>query len=401
MRYFLFVLAVILFSGCKKQSGKETVKPGKYVIMLSLDGFRWDYQDIYNTPTLDSITDNGVRAEMIPVFPTKTFVNHYSIATGLYADHHGIVLNNFYAPDLGENYNMKKNAGDGRFYGGEPLWVTAENQGIKAATLFWVGSEAEIKGKRPTYWHKYNQSMPFEERINRVINWLKMPYVKRPHLIMWYYHEPDASGHLYGPESEHTKQVVEQIDGWLKEFFKKANKLPLADSIDFIILSDHGMTALSQVKQVILDDYVDTSKIDIINGGNPVYNLKIKEGYKDEVLNTLKSIENINVWEHGKLPGRLHYGNNPRTLDVTVVAKPGWSLYWSWQNKNGKGTHGYDNEFKDMHAIFYAIGPDFKTGFKPEKFENVNIYPLVCKLLRLKPSGNDGDINKIKEILKN
>jgi len=398
MKKIFWIALISLLIGCNRP--QQNVKNSKkYVIILSLDGFRWDYPDLYNTPVLDSIAKNGVRGEMIPVFPTKTFVNHYTLATGLYADNHGIVLNNFYAPDLGENYNMKTTAGDGKFYGGEPVWVTAEKQGVKAATLFWVGSEAEIKGKRPTYWYKYNQSLSFDDRINQVINWLKLPYEKRPHLIMWYYHEPDASGHHNGPESEKTKEIVEQIDSWLGSFMKKLNTLPLADSVDFIIVSDHGMAKLSPDKQVIIDDYIDTSMLQIINGGNPVYNFKIKEGYKQKVLNKLSEIDNIDFWEHGKLPERLHYGKNPRTLDVTVVAKPGWGLYFSWQNKNGKGTHGYDNSFRDMDAIFFATGPDFKKDYKKSKFENVDIYPLLCKLLNLQPAKNDGKLDEIKDVL--
>ncbi len=396
--WILFFSLLVL--GCtEKQVEGQPRKPSRYVVVLSLDGFRWDYPDLYETPTFDSIAQVGVRAEMVPVFPSKTFVNHYSLATGLYADHHGIVLNNFYAPDLKRNYSMKKTAGDGVFYGGEPLWVTAEKQGVKAATLFWVGSEAKIDGYRPSYWYKYNQSMPFDERIDQVISWLKLPYDKRPHLIMWYYHEPDGSGHHYGPESEQTKQMVEQLDSWVGDFFTQARTLPQFDSIDFIILSDHGMTSLSPERQIILDDHVDTSMLEIINGGNPVFNFKVKEGFEDEVYQALKNVEHLNVWKHGELPKRFHYGENVRTLDMTLVSDPGWGLYWSWQNKNGKGTHGYDNENRDMHAIFYATGVDFKENFNQDTFINVDVYPLVCKLLGLQPAANDGSLSEVLPML--
>jgi alkaline phosphatase D len=403
MKNILFLLIVISVFGCSVNNTKKTGNTDhgrKYVIVLSMDGFRWDYPDIYNTPTLDSLEKAGVRAELIPVFPTKTFVNHYSLATGLYADHHGIVMNNFYAPDLKKYYSMKKDAGNGTFYGGEPAWVTAEKQGVKAATLFWVGSEAAIEGIRPTYWFKYNQSMPFEDRIDTVISWLQLPYAERPHLIMWYYHEPDYTGHRAGPVSKETGQVVEQLDKWLRDFFTKVKTLPVYDSINFIILSDHGMAALSPDKQIIIDDHIDTAMLEIREGGNPVYNLKAKKGYEQKVFDALKSVEHLQVWQHGKLPERLHYGNNARTLDMTLVADPGWSLYWSWSRKRAKGTHGYDNAFRDMHAIFYASGPDIRKNAGQKPFINVDVYPIITKLLDLEPDNTDGDLNEVDHILK-
>jgi len=406
MKKHILLFSLLLLLGlvsCEGNKNKKSSSGRRYVVMLSLDGFRWDYQEMYNTPVLDSITKAGVKAEsMQPVFPSKTFVNHYSVATGLYADDHGIVLNNFYANDLKKDYNKKDKStvGEGVFYGGEPMWVTAKKQGVKSATLFWVGSEADVMGIRPDYWFKYNQEMPFEARIDTVINWLKLPYAKRPHLIMWYYHEPDYVSHHYGPASNKTEAVVEQIDRWLGDFFKEAKKLPVYDSIDFIIVSDHGMTALSSEKQVILDDYIDTSDLVRYDGWNPNYNIQPKKDKAEKVWKNLTTIPHVKVWKKGSLPERLHYGNNQRIYDFVLVADPGWSVYWSWQNKTGKGAHGYDNSFKDMQAIFYATGPDFKRGYLQPPFPNVDVYPLVIKLLGLHPAKNDGNINEVSGMLK-
>ena len=398
------LLIAVSFSSChSKMETNRTRAAKRYVVMLSLDGFRWDYQDLYYTPTLDSISKAGVRAEsMKPIFPSKTFPNHYTLATGLYADHHGIVLNNFYAKDLGKDYNKKDKStvGDGAFYGGEPMWVTAIKQGEKSATLFWVGSEADVESTRPTYWKKYNQKMPFAARIDTVINWLNLPYAKRPHLVMWYYHEPDHTSHGFGPNSSETKQVVEQIDGWLGDFFREARKLPIYDSIDFIIVSDHGMTELSQERQIVLDDFVDTADLVRFDGWNPNYNFEPKAGNEDKVWQALKKIPHVQLWKHGELPKRFHYGNNLRVYNYVLVAEPGWSVYWSWQHKNGKGAHGYDNDFKDMQAIFYAMGPDFKQGYTQPPFPNVDIYPLVIKLLNLKPAINDGNLKDVSGMLR-
>ncbi len=370
--------------------------------MLSLDGFRWDYPSRFDTPVLDSFEKAGVFAELTPCFPSKTFPNHYSIATGLYPDHHGIVLNDFYAPGLNRSYSIpdRNSVGDGVFYGGEPIWVTAQKQGINNAVLFWVGSEADVQGIRPQRWYNYNQSLPFESRIDSIVSWLELPESQRPHLILWYYHEPDYTGHKDGPYGEKTKETVEQLDKWLGKFFTQMRKLPNFEKLNFIITSDHGMGEISKDKSMFLTQLIDTSDIEIINGGNPVFNLKVKPGKLEKVYRRLKAEAHLSVWKHDSLPARLHYGTNPRTLDLTVVADTGWSLYKTPKKHFGKGAHGYDNAWKAMHAVFYAAGPAFKKGYRQPVFENVNIYPLIAHILNIKPAKTDGDLDIVKGMLK-
>ena len=399
-KLLVFLLAIpLLFSACKTNRPEQ--KP--YLIMLSLDGFRWDYPEKANTPVLDSLKEVGaVAASLKPSFPTKTFPNHYSIATGLYPDHHGIVLNRFYAPDLKMTYSIsdRSKVADGIFYGGDPLWNLAEKQGVKTATLFWVGASADVGGSRSSHWSFYDETLPFNSRIDSLVSWLNLPEAQRPHLIMWYYHEPDLSGHIYGPDSEELKTEVEKLDAYLGDFFTAMRKLPLFDQLNFIVTSDHGMAQLSADKQVLLDQYVDTSDLEIINGGNPVYNFKVKDGKLDEVFEGLSAAPHLQVWKHKSLPERLHYGNNIRTLDITVAADPEWSAYWSWKIGKSKGTHGYDNDFKDMHAIFYAAGPAFKKNLLQPTFNNVDIYPLIGKILKLKVPPTDGNINHVEGMLR-
>ena len=338
-----------------------------------------------------------------PSFPTKTFPNHYTIATGMYPDNHGIVLNNFYAPDLSKNYSLRdrKSIADGSFYGGEPIWVTAEQQNLKAATLFWVGATAEIKNKRPSFWSYYDEKLPFESRIDSIYSWLNLPETKRPHLIMAYYHEPDLTGHIDGPDSQELIAEVEKLDNYLNTLFTKLRKLDVYSQLNFIITSDHGMSNISKEKQIILDQIIDTADIEYWDGSNPNYNLKVKEGLIDKVFSELKSKQNnYQVWKHGELPERLHYGNNTRTHDLILVPKKGWSIYWSWASSNSVGTHGFDNDIKDMHAIFYAAGPAFKSDYTHPIFENVNLYVLFAEILDLKPAQTDGSITNVEEMLK-
>lgn len=411
MKKLLLLLLVfpILFS-CegiienKVNSGVKVEEEDPYLIILSLDGFRWDYTKNANTPTFDSLAKIGVQAESLkPSFPTKTFPNHYSIATGLYPDHHGIVLNRFHAPDLGKNYSISKRETiiDGDFYGGLPMWNVAEIQGTKSATLFWVGASADVNGMHASHWSLYNEELTLESRIDSLVNWLSVSEQKRPHLIMWYYHEPDAVGHHYGPNSAEVVSEVEKLDAFVGNFFTAMRKLPIYDKLNFIITSDHGMAELSLDKIIILDDYVDTNDLEIWDGSNPVYNIKTKPHNLEEIYGKLKGKhKHLLVWKHGEVPEELHYGTNIRTHDMTITVDSGWSIYWSWRQGESLGTHGFPNTCKDMHAIFYAAGPAFKKDFVQPTFNNVDIYPLVGEILNLKMPNSDGDIENVKGMLK-
>ena len=402
MKYHLLLfltLSIAFIFSCQNIS--EPKKP--YVVILSLDGFRWDYPAYMNTPVLDSLQKAGVKALSLKAsYPTKTFPNHYSIATGLYPDNHGLVANKFFAPDLNKLYKISdRNAvTDGSFYGGEPIWVTAEKQGLTTATLFWVGASAEIKGIRPSTWYLYDESIPFDSRIDSISKWLQRPEDTRPQLIMWYLHEPDYTGHYFGPYGDSTRLVVEQIDNQLGRYFHEMRKLPYFDQINFIITSDHGMAETSEERIVLIDNYIDTADIIYMDGSNPNFNLKVRPGKLEKVYKQLKNTPHIHTWKKDSLPNRLHYGTNARIHDINIVAYPGWSIGTTWKPQTSKGTHGYDNAFKDMHAIFYAAGPAFKEGFSHPTFENINIYPLVAEILGLTPAKTDGNLDNVRTMLK-
>lgn len=375
-----------------------------YLIVLSLDGFRWDYCEKAETPTFDSIAIVGTVAESLkPSFPTKTFPNHYTMATGLYPDNHGIVLNNFHAPDLNKDYAVRdRNAvQNGEFYGGTPIWNSAENNDVKALSLFWVGSSADVVGKRPSYWFNYDKTLSLDSRIDTLVKYLSAPVSERPHFLMWYYYEPDTQGHDYGPDSEEVTNEVEKLDKFLGRFFTAMRKLPIYDKLNFIITSDHGMSQLSPDREIFIDKIVDTALIDFVDGGNPIMNIKAKDGKTDEILISLNnSGTNLKAWKHGELPSRLHYGNNIRTHDITVVADSSWSIGWSWRPYGGLGTHGYDNNNKDMHAIFYAAGPAFKVNYSHPQFNNVDLYSLMAKIINIEAPKNDGNFENVKGMLR-
>ncbi len=393
--------ALFAVPGCQAADGKTPGKP--YLIVLSMDGFRWDYPAKAHTPNLDKIAKAGVKADaIVPSFPTKTFPNHYTMATGLYPDNHGIVLNEFYDPERKAFYAVsdRKTVEDGSFYGGEPVWVTAENQGMKAATLFWVGSEAAIKGVRPSIWKNYKHRMPYESRIDTVISWLQLPDSIRPHLIMWYLAEPDGVGHDFGPDSPEIVSCVERLDSLLGVFMFKLQQLPIAAQVNFIATSDHGMCPISNDRLIQINQFVDTAWIAEIQGNNPVFTIKANAGFDDEIESALSKVAHLKLWRSGHLPERLHYGNNPRTLDFVVVADSSWSVDYASDDGYNGGAHGFDNANSDMGAIFYATGPAFKQGFVNGKFPNTDLYALMCEILKLNPAKTDGNLTDVKGMLK-
>ena len=399
MKNYYFLL--LLIHSLLIQDIKAQEKP--YVILVSFDGFRWDYCNNTPTPTFDSIARNGVKAESLkPSFPTKTFPNHYTIATGLYPDHSGIVHNSFYDPKRKEIYKVsdRTKVQDGYFYNGTPIWNLAESQGVKSASFFWVGSEANIQNKQASYWKKYEHNFPFKQRVDTVIKWLKLPEKERPHLILLYFHEPDSYGHKYGPESRELKNKIQYLDSILGYLTLSLSKIEYKDKINLIVSSDHGMSAVSDQRKVILSDYLKDEWLIRILGGNPNFNLSYKKEFKDSVINALEKIEHIQFWKRKNIPKHLHYGTNKRIGDISIVADSSWSIVLNKTDSiNYKGAHGYDNENLDMHAIFYASGPAFKNDFIAPMLLNIDIYPLIANILNLKIGKIDGDLNRIKGVL--
>ena len=385
------LLAVFLMVGCTTEH---------YVVALSMDGFRTEYRERAHIPTLDSLGKVGVTASFRPCFPSVTFVNHYAMATGLYPDHSGIVANFFYDANRNKTYSMSNYTAvtDPSFYKGEPIWNTAEKQGVRSAAFFWVGSETAVGGMQPSIWKKYNSSVPFYDRADSVIAWLQLPKKIRPHLIMWYQEQPDSYGHKYSPDSPKVISEIEMQDSVLNYFFSKARKLKQFKKIDFVIVSDHGMATYD--KYINLSDYMPQDSFLYAFDGVPTM-LYPKPGYLETAYRILKTIPNISVWKRDEVPAQYKYGKNPCDPDLIVLPDVGVQLeFHKGHRSNNKGNHGYDNYSKEMQAIFYAAGPSFKKGVQLPVMENVNLYPLIARLLGLKPAPNDGDMKVIETLLK-
>ena len=403
-RIHFYIFLILIYLGCSK-------KQESYVLLISFDGFRSDYLDWYDTPNMDSFLKNGVRSEgLIPIFVSKTFPNHYSIATGQYAENHGLIGNNFYDSKFHENYSLKDRSKveDSKFYGGEPIWVTAEKQGVKSASYFWVGSEAPINGIHPSIWKKYDHNFPFESRIDSIASWFSLPKHKRPRLCLLYFHEPDAIGHDTGPKSAETATMVTKLDSLFGVLIKKLHSTPIHTQLNIIVVSDHGMAEISSDRTITLDDYTDMKNI--TQEGSGPYTLLYSENEFDikKTVKELNHAPNLKAYIKEEIPNRFHFKNHYRIKDILVLANEGWYINNQAISSSAKsgvyipkgGTHGYDNQLKSMHALFIAKGPSFVSGEIVPPFENINIYPLICHILNINPSKNiDGNLKNVIDIL--
>ena len=384
-----------------------------YVLMVSFDGFRYDYTQMVHTPNFDRLETDGVKADaLIPIFPSLTFPNHYSIATGAYSGTHNITGNSFYDKQYHEKYSLydKETVRDAKFYKSEPIWVTAERQEVKSASYFWVGTEAPVKGYSPSIFKYYDGSVSFHARVDSIISWLKLPEEIRPQLTMLYFSEPDYTGHSVGVHEPEIVESIKEMDELLGYLLNELETLKIYSDLNIIIVSDHGMVNVSEDRLVILDNFVSRLGDLYINGNGSHVQIDLKKGkekYKKILLGELKKISHCKIWEKDKIPLRFHF-NNRNTGDFLLLADEGWFITTNLEMEKNDftlmGMHGYDPQLPNMHGIFYAMGPDLKSGLQIPAFENIHIYPLICELLEIIPySGmNDapeGNLQVLQNIL--
>lgn len=411
IRISLFLVILLLSLNVTAQQKINDLRPT--VILISLDGFRWDYLDKYSPPTLQKLAKGGVRAKwMIPSFPTKTFPSHYTVATGLYPQNHGIVDN--YVYDFGQIFSMskRKEVENPRWWWGEPIWVTAEKQGQIAASYFFVGTETTIQGEAPTHWRTYNGRVPNIMRVDKILGYLDKPAKERPTMMSMYSSTTDDVGHEFGPDAEETKYAVLEVDGYIKRLVDGLKKRGIDKKVNIIITSDHGMAAIDQRNAIVMDDYFDTEDktlADPILTSGEFWQIFAKPGKDGFIADRLKNIKRARCWQKADIPARFHYNKGNRIASIVCSPDEGWFLTsrerYETQKKSDnfnmtRGAHGYDNQIQSMQATFIAHGSSFKKGFVAEPFENVEVYNIMCKILGVKPAKNDGDLDRVKEMLR-
>jgi len=382
------------------------------LILISLDGFRWDYCELFpqQSPTLRRLKREGVTARgLVPVFPSNTFPNHYTIVTGLYPAHHGIVNNDFFDPVLGEffHFGQPNCARDPRWWGGEPIWITAVKQGQKSAASFWVGSEAPIGGVRPTYWKPFDYRIPFQQRLDEVVGWLKLPPDRRPSVVAFYLSETNAEGHRYGPASPEVIAAVQLLDDHIAAMLARFQREGIEPNL--VIVSDHGMAATSDQRVVLLDDHIDVKKVTVDSDGS-VATLRPLASTPEQLVRAFANMPHVHAYRAEDLPERFHLSGNARIAPVWVLPDEGWhvllrSTFDKLRTRFKErgylvGDHGYDPAVPTMRGIFIAHGPAFRRGVELPEVENIHIYNLLCATLRLRPAPNDGDNRLVQAALK-
>lgn len=396
-------ITLLLFLLMLVSIGFAQSKP--YVIVVSFDAFRWDYLNRGLTPNLENIRKNGVSAlSLRPSYPSKTFPNHLSIITGMYPAHHGIIANSMFDPYKKTSYKMSdsNSVRDAKWYQGEAFWETAERQGIISASYFWPGSEVLLSYRHPTYFEAYEHKKPYTDRVDGVIKWLQLPSEKRPHFYTLYMHETDDAGHEYGPDSPEINEAIKKLDGIAGYLLNKLEEIKMKDSVNIIFLSDHGMTSVSKERSVNIEQIAVSPKCRFSDAGPIMFVTPEKENLKS-VYEKLKANEShYKVYYRDEIPEYYHFNDNPLISPIVVMADMGWSVVTSKRSEwESKGNHGYDNMQLDMHGIFLATGPDFKSHFQTGTVWNIDIYPLLCKLFDIYPRANiDGKLDRIGFILK-
>jgi alkaline phosphatase D len=375
-----------------------------YVILVSLDAFRYDYAQKDGAKNILDLEARGATAPdgMIPAYPSLTFPNHYTIVTGLYPEHTGIVANKFYDPARQATYSMSDASAklDGSWYGGVPLWSLAEQQGMRAASFFWPGDDAEIAGQRPSYYLHFDDKFPDEQRVDQVIAWLKLPPELRPHFITVYYSNVDHAGHDFGPDTTQTADAVRHVDDMIGRLIEGLKPLNLP--VDVIVVADHGMI-LGQGDWIDLDSYTDLSNF--TTAGSLLY--AKSDADAETAFNQLKGkSDKFQVFRRKDVPPYLHYDSNARIGDPVVIPTGPYYIRASAppagrpEYKKEIGVHGFDPyNIKEMHALFVAEGPDIRPGVTVPPFDNVDLYPLIAKILGLQIGPIDGRLEVLQGIL--
>lgn len=416
-RFNLFMIATMMFATSfaqdttqqiisgRKNSAEQMKKP--YVIMISIDGMRTDFTEMHNASFLQKASKEGVRAKfMIPSFPSLTFPNHYAIATGQYPAHNGLVDNTYFDKATGVQYSMSnvKLVTNPKYYGGTPIWVLAEKQEMISASYFWVGSEAPVEGTHPTYYYNYNEKTNIATRIQAIKDWLSLPEEKRPHLITLYFPEVDHDAHTYGTKDNKVTKAVQFVDSAINAIQERLASLHLP--INYIVVSDHGMTDVDNVNTMGLPKQIDTASFRV-PWGDALLHLYAKDNSKiNSTVEALKKDTSFNTYTLNETPAYWHYAKKDdrfdRLGDIIITPKLP-KVFNLGTRKTTPGKHGFDNHHPDMRATFIAWGPAFKKGLIIDGFENVNVYPLVAHILglQLDETKIDGRFKVLAPILKN
>ncbi|MEM1268600.1 MAG: ectonucleotide pyrophosphatase/phosphodiesterase [Bacteroidota bacterium] len=372
-------------------------------MLISIDGFRHDYLDLADTPNFDRLARIGTGAlPLKSVFPTKTFPNHYTLVTGLYPENHGIVGNTMYDPEMDARFSLgnRDAVRDSRWWGGEPIWSTAEKQQVRAGTYFWPGTETEIAGVRPSIWEPYDGRIPNEERVETVLSWMDLDADERPGFFTLYFSNVDDAGHARGPEAPETKRAIENVDRMIGLLIEGLERRGTLERTNILIVSDHGMASTSRDRVVFLDDYVDLEPLSVLDQG-ALLTIWPNDVPVDVVYEALHEAHpRLTVYNRSTIPDSLRLSGSPRLAPILGIPDVGWSVGTRGQHARAPerydgGNHGYAPWTPDMYAFFLGAGPAFNPVTDRPLLRNIDLYELMADLLEITPAPNDGSLKRI------
>lgn len=382
------------------------------VILISIDGFRWDLPEQMNPPEINKFISEGTRARyMEPAYPTKTFPNHYTIVTGLFPGNHGLFENNMLDVATGRVFglNVREEVSDGMWWGGEPIWNSVQKQGKIGAAYFWPGSEAKIGGTQPRYWLPYKHETPHEERVDTVLSWLDKPKAERPVLITTYFSDVDDNGHDFGPLSAENRAAVMKVDASIGRLQEGLKRRGILEAVNIILVSDHGMSPYTNRGGIALDEMFDVKDAERIFWIGEFTQVFPKPGLENKIYNAIRSkLKNAKIYRKSELPERWRLQNAARLAPLVVVPNEGYFLtsrsrldrfIKSSGLDKQRGAHGFDNRLRNMRAFFAARGPRFIKGRKISAIRSVDVYNVMCEILGVTPAENDGDPRVVKRLL--
>jgi len=370
-------------------------EPSTPLILISIDGFRWDYFDKVETPNFDRLIANGSKADGLKTsYPSKTFPNHISIVTGNYPSNHGIISNYFYDADFDEYFYIGAGstaAQDGKWIDAEPIWVTIEKQAKRAMIMFWPMSDAEIMGIRPSKYYVYNEDPTNLDRMDQILSWLLHTGNARPSFLASYFSVVDSKGHSYGPDGDETIEAIRVVDKAIGHLIDGLEAQNILNEVNIMIVSDHGMTETPDTKVINIADYINLDDV-VTVGGGPFMEIRPNEGKLESVYQALQNIDNTQVFKKEDIPDKFNYKNNNRIEPILLLADEHWSIMTPGRTPIA-GSHGYDPDYQSMNGIFIAHGPAFKSGFSGPEIHNIHLYEMMCKILGVVPANNDGSLD--------
>jgi predicted AlkP superfamily pyrophosphatase or phosphodiesterase len=411
-RWMVLAAALMLATfatSSRAEAAKRPLKPG-LTILISLDGFRPDYLDRGNTPTFSALATDGARGAMRPSFPSLTYPNHYTLVTGKRPDHHGMVNNTLEdeaIPGVSFSMSNQEAVGDGRWWDqAKPIWVSAEQQGVHAGILFWPGSEARIDGVRPSRWKVFDMKVSSNDRVDTLLSWID---AKAPPLgfATLYFDRTDTEGHHYGPDSPQVNAAAAEVDAAIGRLVAGLKARGLYRTTNLVVVADHGMAPQPLSGLVEVSTLVDPAKVKFVSTGS-IVGVRALPGFEAEVAAAmLKAHPHLTCWEKGQIPARYGYGTNPRVPPIVCLADLGWYFVTTSalkkrleEHPRDGGAHGYDPFDPAMRAVFVAHGPAFRRGVVLPVFDNVDVYPLLTRLIGVKGDKGDGALGPVKAALR-